>query len=121
MLNHVIESKKLAESAVADGDDTLKKANTTYHLLQSFNSEVQKSSENAKIALQDVPSIDQQIRETEEIIQKAENVRKNSIEYLKLFLRHFILRHWKNRTTMQTKPRLMPWKLKNVMLIKLQR
>lgn len=85
MLNHVIESKKLAESAVADGDDTLKKANTTYHLLQSFNSEVQKSSENAKIALQDVPSIDQQIRETEEIIQKAENVRTNSIEYLNLF------------------------------------
>lgn len=74
MLNRIQDSKKLAESAVADGDDTLKKANNTYHLLQSFTSEVQKSSENAKIALQDVPSISQQIRDTEDIIKKAEDV-----------------------------------------------
>ena len=75
MLNHVIDSKHLAESAVADGDDTLKKANNTYHLLQSFQSEVQKSSENAKIALQDVDAIAEQIRDTQDIIRKAEEVR----------------------------------------------
>lgn len=74
MLNHVIESKKMAETAVSDGDDTLKKANNTYHLLQSFQSEVQKSSESAKIALQDVPAIAQQIKDTEDIIRKAEEV-----------------------------------------------
>lgn len=74
MLNHVVDSKRLAESAVSDGDDTLKKANNTYHLLQSFQSEVQKSSESAKIALQDVPAITQQIRDTEDIIRKAEEV-----------------------------------------------
>lgn len=74
MLNHVVDSKHLAESAVSDGDDTLKKANNTYHLLQSFQSEVQKSSESAKIALQDVPDITQQIRDTEDIIKKAEEV-----------------------------------------------
>jgi laminin, gamma 1 len=77
MLNHIIDSKNLAESSVADGDDTLKKANVTYHLLQSFNSEVQTSSKNAEIALKDVPSIAQQIRETEEIIKKAEEVSDN--------------------------------------------
>lgn len=74
MYNRIIDSKNLAESAVADGDDTLKKANNTYHLLQSFQSEVQKSSESAKIALQDVQSITQQIRDTENIIRKAEEV-----------------------------------------------
>lgn len=74
MLNHVVDSKHLAESAVSDGDDTLKKANNTYHLLQSFTSEVQKSSESAKIALQDVPDITQQIKDTEDIIKKAEEV-----------------------------------------------
>lgn len=74
MLTHIIDSKHLAESAVSDGDDTLKKANNTYHLLQSFQSEVQKSSESAKIALQDVQSISQQIRDTQDIIRKAEEV-----------------------------------------------
>lgn len=74
MLNRIQDSKNLAESAVADGDDTLKKANNTYHLLQSFSSEVQKSSENAKIALQDVQKIALKIRDTEEIIKKAEDV-----------------------------------------------
>jgi len=74
MLNHIVESKKLAEQAVADGDDTLKKANNTYHLLQSFQSEVQKSSENAKIALRDVPEIAQQIQDTEKTIEEAEKV-----------------------------------------------
>lgn len=74
MLTHIIDSKHLAESAVADGDDTLKKANHTYHLLQSFQSEVQKSSESAKIALQDVQAITQQIKDTQDIIRKAEEV-----------------------------------------------
>lgn len=74
MLEHIRDSKELAEQAVADGDDTLKKANNTYHLLQSFQSEVQKSSESAKIALRDVPAITQQIRDTDAIIRKAEEV-----------------------------------------------
>lgn len=74
MLEHINDSKFLAEAAVADGDDTLKKANNTYHLLQSFQSEVQKSSESAKIALRDVPAIQKQIRETDEIISQAEEV-----------------------------------------------
>jgi hypothetical protein len=68
------ELKLIAETAVADGDDTLKKANNTYQLLQSFQSEVQKSSEGAKIALEDVPSIKEKIAETEEIILQAEVV-----------------------------------------------
>ena len=75
MYNRIIDAKNLAESAVSDGDDTLKKANNTYQLLQSFQSEVQKSSEGAKIALEDVPTIIQQIRYTEEIIRKAEEVK----------------------------------------------
>lgn len=74
MLNHIIEAKNLAESAVSAGDDTLKKANNTYHLLQSFQSEVQKSSENAKIALQDVSDISKQIKDTINIIENAEEV-----------------------------------------------
>lgn len=73
-LDRITDAKLLAESAVTDGDDTLKKANTTYHLLQSFQSEVQKSEESAKIALRDVPAIAQQIRETEDIIRQAEDV-----------------------------------------------
>lgn len=74
MLNRFKELKVMAEAAVKDGDDTLKKANNTYHLLQSFSSEVQKSSEAAAIALRDVPAITQQIIDTEEIIRKAEEV-----------------------------------------------
>lgn len=74
MLTVISDAKHLAESAVADGDDTLKKANNTYHLLQSFQSEVQKSSESAKIALRDVDSISHQIMDTEEIIKNAEDV-----------------------------------------------
>lgn len=85
MLEHIRDSKELAEQAVADGDDTLKKANNTYHLLQSFQSEVQKSSESAKIALRDVPAITQQIRDTDAIIRKAEEViDSNSIIMLQI-------------------------------------
>lgn len=82
MLMHITDSKHLAESAVSDGDDTLKKANSTYHLLQSFQSEVQKSSESAKIALQDVEAITQQIRDTQDIIRKAEEVRLLCLNFI---------------------------------------
>lgn len=75
MLNQISDLRIMAEAAVKDGDDTLKKANNTYHLLQSFSSEVQKSSEAAEIALRDVPAIRQQIRDTEDIIRRAEDVR----------------------------------------------
>jgi hypothetical protein len=75
----VNEAKIMAETAVSDGDDTLKKANNTYQLLQSFQSEVTKSSEGAKIALEDVPFITEQIIETEGIIRKAEDVRHSTI------------------------------------------
>lgn len=74
MMTHITDSKELAEKAVSDGDDTLKKAKNTFQLLQSFQSEVQNSSERAKVALQDVTGIAQQITNTEEIIQKAEEV-----------------------------------------------
>lgn len=82
MLTTITQAKRLAESAVADGDDTLKKANNTYHLLQSFQSEVQKSSESAKIALQDVGAISAQIVDTEDIIRKAEEVRRKTRMYI---------------------------------------
>lgn len=74
MLNNILESKLFAENAVKDGDDTLKKANSTYHLLQSFQSEVQKSSQSAQIALQEVPAINDQIDEIEKLIQDTEQV-----------------------------------------------
>lgn len=73
-MKHVQLTKELAEEAVKDGDDTLKKAKNTYHLLQSFQSEVQNSSESAKIALQDVPKIEQQMQETDKIIRETEMV-----------------------------------------------
>lgn len=78
ILNHVADSKLLAEKAVRDGDDTLKKANNTYHLLQSFQSEVQKSSESAGIALKNVPQIEAQMKETQEIVQQTEQVMKKN-------------------------------------------
>lgn len=73
-LINVIESKELAEKAVKDGDDTLKKANNTLYLLQSFSTQVQKSSESAKIALDDVEKIKAQMEDTEELIGKTEQV-----------------------------------------------
>jgi laminin, gamma 1 len=90
MLNHIIESKRLAEASVNEGDETLKKANNTYHLLQSFQSEVEKSSENAKIALQDVPAIRQQLIDTEDIIRKAEEVSLNSENRFVFYLFRFV-------------------------------
>lgn len=77
MLNHILESKLLAENAVKDGDNTLKKANDTYHLLQSFQSEVQKSSEAAQIALQQVPEIQGQIETISNLIRDTEKVKDN--------------------------------------------
>jgi hypothetical protein len=73
-LNHINESKRIAENAVSDGDETLRKANSTYQLLQDFQSEVQKSSKSAKIALEDVPHITKQMDNTQNIIQKNEEV-----------------------------------------------
>ena len=74
IFDHVVESKLLAENAVQNGDDTLKKANSTYHLLQSFQSEVQKSSQSAQIALEEVPSINDQIKVIEKVIRDTEQV-----------------------------------------------
>ena len=65
---------KLAHDAVAEGDSTLSKANSTLHVLQTFQSEVQKSSESAEIALKTVPGIVDQIKNTEEVVEKAEEV-----------------------------------------------
>lgn len=64
----------MAEKAVKDGDDTLKKAKNTYDLLQRFQSEVQNSSESAQIALEDVPHIKKQMQDTEKIIEDTERV-----------------------------------------------
>lgn len=120
MLTHIKDAKKLAESAVRDGDDTLKKANNTYHLLQSFQSEVQKSSENAKIALKDVPSITQQIQDTEDIIKKAEEACKR-ISVINANNLTIFFRRYKSHITMLTRQKSMQKTLKNDMLIKLQR
>lgn len=73
-LSSVLAAKEMAEAAVKDGDDTLKKAKNTYNLLQSFSSEVHNSSESAQIALQDVPKIKNQMGETEKIIDETEQV-----------------------------------------------
>lgn len=80
-----MESKLLAENAVKNGDDTLKKANSTYHLLQSFQTEVQKSSQSAQIALEEVPSIIDQIKVIENVIRDTEQV-MNNIERTKIII-----------------------------------
>jgi hypothetical protein len=67
-------AKELAENAVKDGDDTLKKAKNTYNLLQSFSSEVHNSSKSAEIALQDVANIKKQMEDTDKIIEDTEKV-----------------------------------------------
>jgi laminin, gamma 1 len=74
MLNSMLESKAMAESAVKDGDDTLKKANSTFHLLQRFTSEVQKSQQSAELALQEVPEIKKRIEEVNKIIKDTDEV-----------------------------------------------
>jgi coxsackievirus/adenovirus receptor len=74
-LNNIIDSKEIAEKAVKDGDNTLKKANDTYHLLQSFQSQVQESSEAAQIALQQVPEIVAQMDDIDKLVADTENVR----------------------------------------------
>lgn len=74
MLNHINESKMLAENAVKDGDNTLKKANDTYHLLQSFQSEVQQSSQSAQIALGQVPDIVNQMETIRTLVRDTEKV-----------------------------------------------
>lgn len=70
-----MESKLLAENAVKDGDNTLKKANDTYHLLQSFQSQVQESSQAAQIALEQVPEINNQMETINSLIRDTEKVR----------------------------------------------
>jgi hypothetical protein len=105
-LTHVTDSRALAEKAVKDGDDTLKKANNTHYLLQSFQSQVQKSSESAKIALDDVEKIKDQMHNTEDLIQKTEEVRgrvfANGCEESKLIL---FSSSWKSLTTMRRRRR----------------
>lgn len=73
-LSHVMAAKDLAENAVKDGDDTLKKAKNTYNLLQSFSSEVHNSSKSAEIALQDVTNIKKQMEDTDKIIEDTEKI-----------------------------------------------
>lgn len=88
MLKQISDIRSMAEASVKDGDDTLKKANNTYHLLHRFTSEVEKSSETAQIALRDVPAIRQQISDTENIIRRAEDVRME-LKIVWSFLRMF--------------------------------
>lgn len=80
----------MAEDAVKDGDDTLKKANHTYNLLLSFQDEVTKSEVTAQAALKNVNDIEEKLQATEDLIQEAENVsfymrRKGQIEFFKIF------------------------------------
>lgn len=69
-----MESKFLAENAVKDGDNTLKKANDTYHLLQSFQSEVQQSSQAAQVALEQVSEIVGQMDFIKSLVRDTEKV-----------------------------------------------
>lgn len=90
----------MAKEAVALGDGTLKEATNTYNTLAGmfwlmflpidyyysgkywcdwsswagFQSQVEKSSESAKLALQTVPDIESQITEAEKTVEEAENV-----------------------------------------------
>lgn len=99
------EAKLLAENAVKDGDNTLKKANHTYHLLQSFQSEVEKSSETAKVALEKVDDIVQKIQKTETLISEAENVSSYEIiKVMKGFKNISFLRHSSYLIRMQMMP-----------------
>lgn len=70
-LNYIYTS---AKAAVELGDNTLKEANNTYHTLAGFQSQVEKSSQNAALALQTVPGIEQQIQNAERTVDEAENV-----------------------------------------------
>lgn len=78
------ESKEIAEKAVKDGDNTLAKAKHTYELLQKFSEEVEKSSETAKVALENVPEIESKVSDTEQLIEDAESVR-NQVEEIDQF------------------------------------
>lgn len=73
-----------ATKAVEQGDNTLKEANNTYHTLAGFQADVQKSSEKANLALQTVPSIEQEIEKAENLIRQAqealEGANKNANE-----------------------------------------
>lgn len=55
------------------GDSTLKEANKTYNTLAGFQSDVQKSSEKAALALEMVPSIKMEIENADNLIQQAGN------------------------------------------------
>ncbi|XP_055378436.1 laminin subunit gamma-1 [Condylostylus longicornis] len=61
-----------AVKAVAQGDSTLKEANATYYTLADFQADVQKSSENAQLALKTVPGIENEIKIAEGMIRDAE-------------------------------------------------
>ncbi|TDG52532.1 hypothetical protein AWZ03_000765 [Drosophila navojoa] len=62
-----------ANKAVEQGDSTLKEANKTYNTLAGFQSDVQKSSEKATLALEKVPSIKKEIENADNLIQQAGN------------------------------------------------
>jgi hypothetical protein len=81
-------AKDLAENAVKDGDDTLKKAKNTFNLLQSFSSEVHNSSQSAEIALKDVSNIKKQMEDTDKIIEDTEKVR--DLFYFTYFILMFL-------------------------------
>lgn len=74
LLEHLQFIHTTAKEAVALGDGTLKEANNTYHILAGFQNQVQQSSESAKLALQTVPGIEQQIRDAQKTVEEAESV-----------------------------------------------
>jgi coxsackievirus/adenovirus receptor len=78
MLDEVNKAKEMAQKAVDEGDATLSKANETLQTLQSFQSQVTESSLKAQTALEKVPEIRQQIVNTEDIINVAEEALDNA-------------------------------------------
>lgn len=74
LLDHLNFINKKAKEAVAEGDGTLKEANSTYQTLTGFQTQVQQSSESAKLALETVPAIEKQVRDVEKTVRETEYV-----------------------------------------------
>lgn len=59
---------------MAEGDGTLKEANSTYHILSGFQNKVSESRVSAEAAKKIVPNIREEIANSEAMIQGAERV-----------------------------------------------
>lgn len=116
--NNLKETKAMALKAVEDGDNTLKKAKHTYNLLEKFSEEVEKSSETAKVALENVPEIEIKVEDTQQLIGAAESVRDSPLQFLCIFNNYLFFRHSMNHTATPTAQRKTHKMLKIHMQVK---